>query len=325
MFLNVSGKTQAIRNMYGEYRLVYNNEIISEKVYPDVKLLPGAQFKPLKKIKLNGVNSILLKRGHALGDIVMTFPIVNYLQEKGKIVHVHTNTRYAIPGVDFIRSNPNICAEAYDLIIDLDWVVEIDHYEKEYFEVNRVDIYAEYLNLKNIGNNWNVKFAEEEVDTEDAVVAIQLKGSTAAKDMNLKPILDGLEKRNIKFYVIDDLKDYNITYKNAVAKQTSVVELMSVFKKVKGVLNFDSGPLWLSHVTNTPAFVIVGPTSGKKITVRHPNSKTTYYDTKLDYGCEFTSTGCGEGGGDCNKQFSCLKAVNYSNLTDKFFTWVEGL
>jgi hypothetical protein len=325
MFLNVSRTNQSLRNLFGDYRLVIPNEIVSDYVFPDVKLALSTQFKKIKRINFSGVESILLKRGHSLGDVVMAFPIVNHLMKKGKKVSVHTNTKYAIPGVNFVIARPYIQPDEFDLTINLDLVVERDHYDEKYFGINRVDIYKEYLNLKNIGNDWAVDFLKVDIDTEDAIIAIQLKGSTAAKNMNIIPLLDELERRNIKFYVIDDLGEFRGSYKNVVEKPTDVVGLLNVFKKVKGVVTFDSGPLWLSHIVNTPAFVIVGPTCGKKLTVRHPNDRTTFYDTKLDYGCIRAPIGCGEGAKECGGKFSCLKNVNHNQLKEKFFEWIETL
>lgn len=324
MFLNVSGKSQSLSDRFLERRVIHPREVVSEWVYPDITLLPK-QFKKINKIDFKGVKSILFKRSHALGDVVMTFPLVNYFESIGVTATIHTNTRYTIPGVKFVIGQPRINPADYDLVVDLNWVLEIDHYNKKYFTVNRVDIYKEYLNLKNIGNDWGADFLKVNTDIKDAVIAIQLKGSTVAKVIDTSPLLDELEKRNIKFYVIDALGEYKGKYKNAVVKPTDLVGLLNIFLKVKGVLTFDSGPLWLSHITNTPAFVVVGPTSGEKITSRHPNTNTTYYDTKTDYNCEYSPYGCGEGALECNGNFSCLKNVNYDKLKDSFFKWVERI
>jgi hypothetical protein len=325
MFLNVSGKNQCLQNKYTEYKTVHPNEVISEQVFPIVEMLPKNQFKKIKKINFEKAERILFRRGHALGDVVMTFPIVNYFKKKGKKVEVRTGTKYSIPGVEFVKDNPKIYHEDYDLIIDLNWVVERDHYEEDYFAVNRVDIYKEYLNLKDIGNDWSVDFLEVDVDIGGAPIAVQLRGSTAAKNMNIIPLLNELERRKIKFYVIDDLGEYKDSYKSAVVNPTDVVGLLNVFKNVKAVLTFDSGVLWLSHVTNTPAFVITGPTCGEKLIQRHPNSNTMYYDTKLDYGCKQAPRGCGEGGIECGGNFSCLENVNYSRFISEFMNWTKSL
>lgn len=324
MFLNVSGVPQSLKNTFGEYKTVGNKGVVSESVYKDVKLLPK-QFKKIKKLDLTGVKKILILRQHALGDVVMLTPLVNYFKSLGIEAKIYASTKYAIKGIDFIVDSFQMHYNDFDLIIDMNRILERDHYEKRYFPVNRVDIYKEYLNIRDIGNNWNAEFSEVDIDVKDAVIGIQLKGSTNAKSMNLAPLLDELEKRDIKFYIIDDSEKYKGVYKNAVVNPTNVVGLLSAFKRLKGVLTFDSGVLWLSHLTNTPAFVIVGPTSGKKITKRHPNNKTTYYDTKLDYGCKYSPHGCGEGGDLCNKKFSCLKGVNYSRLLNNFNDWLESL
>lgn len=323
MFLNVSGKNQCLQNKFYEYKPVVPNEIVSEEVYPDVKILPKYQFKKIRKIDFTNVESILLRRGHAFGDIVLLFPIVNYLKSKGKKVIVHTNTKYAIPGVDFVADVPVINAEDYDLVIDLDWVLEKDHHDEKYFSVNRADIYKEYLSLKYIENDWTVKFEKVDIDIKDAIVGIQIRGSKSYKSVRLHFLMEELDRKNIKFYVIDDTACvYN--YKNHVRIPTDVLGLLNIFKKLKGVLTFDSGPLWFSHVTNTPAFVIVGPTSGEKLIRRHPNKKTTYYDTKIDYGCKLKH-GCGESANKCNKDFSCMKNINQDNFMAKFFNWLNIL
>ena len=51
MFLNVSGKNQSSRNLFGDYRMVIPNEVVSEYVFPDVKFAPDTQFKKIKKIE----------------------------------------------------------------------------------------------------------------------------------------------------------------------------------------------------------------------------------------------------------------------------------
>jgi hypothetical protein len=319
MYQNVSSKPQAIKDYTGMYKPVAPSEIVSELVYNDVSGLKDI-FKKLKKIDFSSSERILFRRGHALGDVIMTFPIVNYLRKMGKTVFVHTNTKYAIKGVDFILGRPKIYPEDFDLVIDLNLILERDHYESRYFKVNRVDMYKEFLGLKNIGNDWNIDFPELNIDVEDAVVGIQYTGSQSFKSIQITPVLDELERRGIRFYVIDDSK-YDLSYKNAVRRPTDVVGLLNIFKKLKGVICYDSGPLWISHVTNTPAFVIAGPTSGKKITCRHPNKKTTYYDTRKHYRCNLKH-GCGESAIKCNKMYSCMKHINYIELNKKLFNWL---
>lgn len=322
MYQNVSLKPQAVKNYTGMYKPVAPKEIISELVYKDVSGLKSI-FKKLKKIDFSNAETILFRRGHALGDVIMTFPIINYLKKIGKIVFVHTDTKYGIKGIDFILAQPRIYPEDFDLVIDLNLIVEQDHREPKYLKVNRVDMYKEFLGLKNIGNDWSVDIPRLDIDTEDAVVGIQFAGSTACKTIDVNPLLKELDKRDIKFYIIDENK-YNLNCKNAVIKHADVVGLLNIFPKLKGVVCFDSGPLWLTHVTNTPAFAITGPTSGKKITRRHPNKKTTYYDTKKDYGCNLRH-GCGEAAWKCDKSYACMHSVNYTRLNKEFFNWLEIL
>ena len=65
MFLNVSGKKQSLQNKFFEYSIVSPNEIISEVVYPDVKVLYKNQFKKIKKINTE-VNNLSMTIGFTL-------------------------------------------------------------------------------------------------------------------------------------------------------------------------------------------------------------------------------------------------------------------
>lgn len=321
MFLNISRQPQAVQDKFLEYHSLYPNEVVTDYMFPSVKNLKV--FEKIKKLDLNKYQSVLLRRGHALGDIILTFPLMNYLRSLGKEVHINTNTRYVIRGVDCISGKPTYEYEDYDLILNLDGILEKDHRDKKLFEVNRVDIYNKFLNLKNIGNDWTINYPDIDVDLQGAIIGIQISGSKEKyKSVKLHPLMKELDKRGIKFYIIDDIASV-YSYKNHVRIPTDVLGLLNIFKRLKGILCFDSGPLWLTHVTNTPAFVVVGPTSGKKIIVRHPNDKSVFYDTKKDFKCK--KHGCGELAKDCNKQFSCLQNVNHERLITEFTIWMKRL
>lgn len=322
MFLNISRHPQAVLDRFLVYKILYPNEVVTEYMFPEVKDIRA--FKKIKKIDFNKYQSILLKRGHALGDIIMTFPLMNYLKGLGKDVTINTNTRYDMRGVDCVSGKATFNYEDFDLTLNLNGILEKDHSDKKLFEINRVDIYNKFLNLKKIGNDWSIDYPNIEVDLQEALVGLQIGGSKNYKSVNLHPLMEELDKHDIKFYIIDDITSV-YSYKNQVRIPTDVLGLLNIFARLKGILCFDSGPLWLSHVTNTPAFVIVGPTSGKKIIARHPNDKSVFYDTKGDFKCKSKKHGCGELAQDCNKQFSCLQNVSHERLITEFTNWMERL
>ena len=323
MFLNISRQPQAVQDRFLEYSSLYPNEVVTDYMFPGIKGLKS--FKKINKLDLSKYQSVLLRRGHALGDIIMTFPLMNYLKSLGKEVHINTNTRYEIRGVSCISGKPTYKYEGYDLILNLDGILEKDHLDKKLFKVNRVDIYNKFLNLKKIGNDWNIDYPDFDVDLQGATIGIQLSGSKEKyKSVNLQPLMKELDKRGIKFYIIDNTNT-QLPYENTVQMPTDVLGLLNIFKRLKGILCFDSGPLWISHMTNTPAFAIVGPTSGKKIIARHPNDKSVFYDTKQDFKCKSRKHGCGELAQDCKKQFSCLQNVSHARLITEFTNWIEGL
>lgn len=321
MFLNTAKQPQSVMDRGNFYQVLYPGEVVDEQLYPAVKDI--RVFKKIKKLDLRKHKSVLLKRGHALGDVIMTFPLMNYLRSLGKDVCIKVNTRYEIRGVDFISGKVPFDYSQFDLILNLDGVSEKDHSDPKLYQLNRVDIYNKFLNFKNIGNNWNVTYPNVDVDLQGAIVGIQIGGSQDYKSIDLHPLMKRLDEQGIKFYIIDNVASV-YSYKNQVCIPTDILGLLNIFSRLKGILSFDSSPLWLSHVTNTPVFVIVGPTSGKKIIARHPNSKTVFYDTKSDFKCKL-KYGCGESALNCNKQYSCLKNVNQERLTNQFITWLEDL
>jgi hypothetical protein len=323
MFLNVSKCPQAIVDNFLQYQSIYPNEAVNEYAFPSISSIPA--FKKIKKFDFSKYKKILIKRGHALGDVIMTIPIMNYLKSLGKEVYINTSGQYIIKGVDCILGHPPHFCEKFDLILNLDGVVERDHYDKKLFELNRVDIYKKAIGLEKIGNNWDIEYPKIDIDLQNAVIGIQISGSVAnCKSINLTPLLSKLDKQGIRFYIIDNSSRI-YSYKNHVRIATDVLGLLNIFSRLKGIICFDSSPLWISHVTNTPAFCVVGPTSGPKIIARHPNKKSVFYDTKLDFSCKSQKHGCGESASDCNKQFSCLKNVNHEKLFTTVINWIKGL
>lgn len=323
MLQNVSGRKQCVYNQYQVYNTIHNNEVISEAIYPEAKNLSRA-FKRITKLDLTEYDSILFKRTHALGDVIMLLPIVNYLRKLGKIVCIHTSSRFTIDGVNCIAGHPRFDYGNFDLVVDMTGIVEQDHQDASLYSKNRVDIYKDYLGLGNIGNDWSIDFPQKEIDIEGATIGIQVSGSTDYKSVNLVPLMKNLDSKGIKFFIIDT-KNTSYNYKNSVSKRTDKLGLLNIMHSLKGVLCFDSGPFWLTHVTNTAAFVVVGPTSGSKLIVRHPNSKTMFFDTKEDYKCNSSVNGCGESAKDCNKRYLCLKNTNQKRLIKEFNKWIERL
>lgn len=315
MFKNISGKRQGIFDKFGNITILENKEVVSEVVFPNLVNM-STIFAKLDCLSTRKKDRILFKRNFALGDIIMTLPIANYYKDKNSCdINVLVSSKYSIEGCNYIQNHPRLNCEDYDTIVNLNGVVEIDHYDSNYFEINRVDIYKEALGIKeDIGNNWRLDFPKKEIQielVEKEVIGIQNSGSKGFKSIDLTLLIQNLKKNKIKYFIIDKEK-------------MSLLSLLNLMEKLKGIIVFDSAPLWLSHVTNTPAFVITGVTSGKKITSRHPNVKTTFFDTKIDGNCPLIS-GCGESASWCNGDFSCMKQLNHTRLKEEFLKWYNYL
>jgi len=316
VYINKSNVIQTVYGQDGEPYAIFPNEAVSEDALTLVTRLPS--FKKINKVILD-YNSIFLRRTHALGDIVLLFPIVNYLRKRGKQVYLCTNDRYAIKNIDFIIPSPTYFSRDFDISYNLTGVLELDHIKANLFERSRLDIYCDFLKILDLGTpDWNINI--EDVNFPKDVLGIQLSGSTAFKNVDLSTTIARLSKK-YKLFIIDAFGNF-VKNDNTLYEKVSLSKLLSYMKKMIGVVCFDSGPLWLSHVTNTPAFVIVGPTSGKKVIKHHPNSKTCYFDTKQDVGCV---TSCGESLKACKGKCKCMKNVNQSRLNSELASWIKEL
>jgi len=314
MYKNIS-ILQSIDTLSGESIKIFPNEIISSKVLPVV-----TRLKQFKKVNINllDYNSIVFKRDYALGDVVMLYPIVSYLRKLGKKVTINTSRNYFIDKVDFFNQDISNYLNKFDCILNLNGVLERDHSEPSLFDVHRLDIYLEYLNLSLDDINWKLPLTFSENENKK-YVGFQARGSTFFKGFRNNNVLLNLLETN-KILLIDK-NTPNFKHPNLTHKQLKLSELLQQMSNLKGLICFDSGLFWLSHVVNIPAFVIVGPTSGIKITKYHPNNKTIFYDTKEDIGCKT----CGESGIRCNRSFKCMINFNEDRLINNIKKWIETL
>jgi hypothetical protein len=318
MFVNHSKVQQVLYDVMGEVTTVFPNEIVSERVMPLVKRLPS--FKKVDPNKmLSTHNNILIRRTHALGDVVLLFPIVNYLKKIGKNVILCANSQYRLEGLNFMISDAKNFIDRFDIAYNLFGVPELDHCDSTLFEKSRLDIYCDFMGIKDLGiPDWTIPI--KCVDFPKDVIGVQLSGSTQHKTINTKGIIKALSKK-FKVFIIDRNKP-KFNRPNVLHERVDNATLLAYINKMIGIVCFDSGPLWLSHVANTPAFVIVGPTSGKKVTKYHPNSNTTFYDTKTGVKCK---RACGESMHNCKGKYSCMKSVNQVDLLSKINDWSEAI
>lgn len=314
MYINSSNTIQSIQDG-SWFEKIYPGEIVSENVFSIVKSLKS--FKKIESLNVEAAKSILLKRQYALGDVLMLIPIINYLRRIGKEAYIVTSKNYSLPCTGMFKTGVlNKCNA--DIIVRLDGVVERDHSDSKLFKVPRLDIFLDYLNIKLDKVDWNVHTYDAEFPK--GVIGIQLSGSAPFKTIDLSKELKVLSKNN-KLFILDKNK-VNFKNPNIFWENVNNVLLLSYMKKMKGIVCFDSGPLWLSHLANIPAFVIVGPTDGKKVIRYHPNKKTMFYTARPDVGCK---KACGESAGWCGKSYKCMKNIDHKRLLDTMKEWLRRL
>jgi hypothetical protein len=318
MYRNISSVIQVVNDTQCDPVHILPRQIVSHKVLSLVSKLSS-----FKKVELSyDVDSILLKRSYALGDIILLFPIVSYFKKLGKRTAILAGHRYCIDGVDFVKDCVN--ESEYELFVDLNGVIECDHNERKLYNKHRLDIYKEILGLEFKNIDWFIPINKTNVKYS-GVLAVQSSGSQSKfKSIDLRPVIKSLKNNNIFLMREYTDKNHDEIYRNVIREKTTVRELLEYMVHMRGVVCFDSGPLWLSHVVNIPAFVITGPTYGGKLVRYHPNKKSRWYDTKIDVNCP-KKYGCGELANWCKKSYTCMNNVNYTRLLKEINNWLEDL
>lgn len=270
--------------------------------------------------KKRGVKRFYLLRTFALGDILMLVPLVRYLRELGFDPYIKTVNRYfdilERLGIDHISFGFGPDGAG----IELDRTVERDHTYPEMQKYHRVQIYMLALGFNTFPKSLNWEYDKKSFPKLEDLkgfkfkkkdyVVFQGSGSTRAKSLpkvRIEGIIKALNNKGIKVIYIGNRIELNLDKPELVdvaCGRYRFPQLFPVFEYAKAAIVMDSGPLWLSHFTETPIVVIFGPTSPNTRMQYHPlyPEKTRVVETNKYINCD----PCFEAAKKCGHKFDCL-------------------
>lgn len=258
---------------------------------------------------------ICLYRSYAMGDMIMLLPIIHYIKDKYRNVNLTLCTSekffwiFKNLGIQIISQRNLYDVNNYDYIFMLDGCLERDHNIEKYKRMHRVENYAESLgiNFCDIKPNYSSNIATNKIECKDngkKNVLLQLRGSTEAKNLNkdtLQYICNELSKK-YNIYPTDYSKGF-IKCNNDDLMGQGIMTVYNFMSNIDCAITFDSGLLWMSHMTETPVVCIIGPTFPESRLSFSPMN-IEHIDLSKKYGCK---NRCSEATID---NFACMKNVD---------------
>lgn len=315
--LNITGVKQGFYNSVGACISAEPDQVINVGI---AKSMPaGFEDVPnfIDLVKARGEKGFYIQRTFALGDTLMTVPAVRYCQHLGWNVRMRVSSEF-VPLLSFLGINcePSFYpAQGFGILMD--WIVEQDIGNHELGQFHRVAIYLKALGLpmpdaKEL--DWTCdlsKFPQSPIDLKEPYVVFQGQGANKRKQLpqdTIERILRDLNDRGVKVYYIGEPRDLSPIGKRVIATgmKFNFLELFPVIAGARCLISVDSGPLWISHFTNTPTVTILGPSHEKQRLALHPlyPDATLWVPTNEWIGCP----SCYEGAQACQGLIRCLNS-----------------
>ncbi len=292
----------------------------------DITDLPstGSVILPVSSVieyfKSKNISRFYMRRTFAMGDVLMLVPVVRYLRTLGFDTYLKTRPRYIDILDRFGIETRSMDLSTTDPGIELDKTVELDHSRPEVQGLHRINIYLTAIGFNkfpeklewgydrskfpSFGQLENFKFKEKDY------IVFQGSGSGRAKSLSkftIEGIINSLNYEGENVVYIGNPIELNLKYpeKTQVACVTyDFFKLFPMIEYAKSALIMDSGPLWLSHFTETPIVVIFGPTNPDARLTYHPlyPEKVRAVEANKHINCKR----CYEAAERCNHEFKCL-------------------
>lgn len=243
-------------------------------------------FKPvenfLAEVDKKGESSFYIQRTFALGDMLMLVPVVRYLRTLGYDPWIRTSDSFK-EILDYLgilvelKERPHLGGFG----VVLDGVIERDHRDRSLSYFHRVHIYLKALGVEEMPEkvDWSCNLSQlPEVRIEDEpYIVFQDSGSTSVKRLQnaaVEYIRAKLKSAGVKVVSISGTSlvqagkwdEQRINFE----RFDPVLCLFNVIAKAKCLISMDSGPLWISHFTQTPVVCIFGPTRPEERLTLHP-------------------------------------------------------
>ena len=267
----------------------------------------------ISELKTGGEESVYLERTFSVGDTLMVVPVVRRLIELGYKARVRTTREYGLM-MDLIEvpweTATSRGADGTGVI--LDYLVERDHIYKNLQTLHRCELLFRAIGLDLPETlDWSMDLMElpEAPIAFKEYVVVQFKGSGVKKSLNdatISVLLKNLAENGVKVVVVGE-KTQGIPPSKSISfldRTLSLPNLFSAIAHAKALVCMDSGPLWISHFTNTPTVCIMGPTRPSERLSLHPLYPEGAVAVRLNE--EIACEPCFEMAEVCDRRIDCL-------------------
>jgi len=288
-----------------------SREIAPITVFPnqvlDVSQIHGETSSVLTPIDsfLNYLDQKKIKRfcicrSYAMGDILLLVPVIRALRKQGYDAYIRTTKAWKsvldLLDIEMQITEHNTHPEGWG--VNLDGILEQDHFRAELSEMHRCDIYAKALGMGKIKkSDWSMDLKKlPEVNIEGDYIAFQYQGSTKMKQLSTDTgnwIIKAFEEKGISVVQISE------------SKRMSAEKLFAVIAKAKLLITMDSSPNWIAHFTKTPTILLLGPTRASERITKHPLYPDKAVGIALNK--EINCSSCFEQAQRCAGRIDCLK------------------
>lgn len=320
--VDIPSKTKIIKKRISDNYVFYGDD-------PNIDYLKLG-FEIFDYNELYDKDTIVFKRTYAIGDILMSIPVLRQMKEHYRIKNIvleyghNSNDKFILEQEMF----PDLIITRdyhgkYDFIIDGEnGLLEQDHrLELNRMLIPRFQLYQEYLGLPII-KELNFDFVEDRsnllFDTnKDNVIALSLYSTTFQRSLNKGVIPYLIKYLNIigyKVLLIDKIKEtpeYDAIYANG---KTTVQQAITNMKYCKAVITIDTGSLWFTHYAKVPTLCLSGTTAKEIKMTYHPlknEGKAVGIDMRKYCGCKHD---CGGFPVFCHGTAPCMNEFNYGIL-----------
>jgi len=310
--------------MNGSTVRVANGGVIDGSLFNSISgLEPINNF--IQEMDARDEKRFYLHRVFSLGDMLTLVPAYRKLVAMGYEPYVRTRKTYLDIlnrlGVNVVedRNAPETPG------INLDYVVEKDHYHKKLQKMHRAEIYHRVLGIpfKASELDWSIdlsKFPEHEWDGQPYVI-FQGRGAVARRALENQVIQDMIWLMNMEninvIYIGEQTEELSkMTGLDGKTKflfmEGSIADLFSWIAGAKAVISMDSAPMWITYFTNTPVLGILGPGRPQERLGLHPRYPDGAVGIRLNE--EIDCESCFEQADACNHKYSCIKNIKSDRL-----------
>lgn len=280
-------------------------------------------------LKEVGGTRLWLKRSFAMGDVLMLIPVIRTIRDNHPEIEVTVVTpkRYhqvmAAAGATPVLPRKITGNRRWDLLVDLDATLEVDHDGGAESYTHRVDIYHDVLGLprierteRELTRSWTIEVPGHLMEWaynalgEGYPIALQWAGSHRCKTLGAitRDVVFGRLTSRYSTLIIDSsltqfagAEYFTAGMAELADPDTQVLRLIALLSFCHAAVVMDSGPLWLSHVAGIPIIGLLGPTRYQERLSMHQN-KAYGIDMAKMVNCQ----PCFESAHACGSTYTCM-------------------